>query len=414
MNISARAALMAGVATVTASAVLVAPSVQPLPPPKPTIQLAADSSALQPSDPISDYIAQLNAYFPQLLDAAGQQLSRPGHLFERLGGTDPDTAELRYRAATAAARSNSHTGIDRELLEGAYHAIEPWVQWGFELAAYGVGWIPWFGWLAPQITIFYHFGEGIVQPSLFNITDWLDGDGTFWQNVGDFGVNETINAFIYLANRRKSIFWLPSLPPLPPVAMHIPLQPGCDDADGPDGDAAGEFDARRRACSIGVTRTPQPTETSTGFQGGAGARYRERTSQTSAILPGCSRSSPGELRRRRSVPSRRVKTRSRLNSATRSMSERDIDDAPSPLTRYQDGPTRATRSAPTSVGHDTGPTRRHKVWFRHRVRCGVRSPRRQPTSPTPCAQAGRARSPRRSRRGRRLWPRVCATPPRRP
>ena len=77
MTISARAALMAGVATVTASAVLVAPSVQPLPPPKPTIQLAADSSALQPSDPISDYIAQLNAYFPQLIDAAGQQLSDP-------------------------------------------------------------------------------------------------------------------------------------------------------------------------------------------------------------------------------------------------------------------------------------------------------------------------------------------------
>ena len=75
MNISARSALMAGVTTMTASAVVVAPSVQPLPPPKPTIQLAADSSALQPSDPISDYIAQLNAYFPQLIDAAGQRLS---------------------------------------------------------------------------------------------------------------------------------------------------------------------------------------------------------------------------------------------------------------------------------------------------------------------------------------------------
>ena len=42
MSISARSVLMAGVATVTASAVLIAPSVQPLPPPKPAIQLAAN------------------------------------------------------------------------------------------------------------------------------------------------------------------------------------------------------------------------------------------------------------------------------------------------------------------------------------------------------------------------------------
>ena len=48
MKISARSVLMAGVATVTASAVVIAPSVQPLPPPRPTIQLAA---AVQPVVP---------------------------------------------------------------------------------------------------------------------------------------------------------------------------------------------------------------------------------------------------------------------------------------------------------------------------------------------------------------------------
>ena len=239
MTISARAALMAGVATVTASAVLVAPSVQPLPPPKPTIQLAADSSALQPSDPISDYIAQLNAYFPQLIDAAGQQLSDPATFLsdwaERIltppsfGTAPPPPPPVVIPTPGSIASS----------LEGAYHAIEPWVQWGFELAAYGVGFIPWFGWLAPQITIFYHFGEGIVHAIAHNTLDWLDGDGTFWQNVGD-GVNETINAFIYLANAQID-FWLPSLPPLPPLPCIFRCNLAATTLMGPTTTPLGEF-----------------------------------------------------------------------------------------------------------------------------------------------------------------------------
>jgi hypothetical protein len=64
-------------------------------------------------------------------------------------------------------------------IKAIYNAVEPWVQWGFELAAYAVGWVPYVGWLSPQITIFYHFGERIVRSIVFNFADWLDGNITF-------------------------------------------------------------------------------------------------------------------------------------------------------------------------------------------------------------------------------------------
>ena len=89
-----------------------------------------------------------------------------------------------------------------------------------------VGWIPYVGWLAPQIDIFYHFGERIVRSIVFNIAFWLDGNISFAQGLVNVGV-DTINAFIYLANDQID-FWLPPLPPiaaatpdLPP--MYLPL-----------------------------------------------------------------------------------------------------------------------------------------------------------------------------------------------
>lgn len=52
---------------------------------------------------------------------------------------------------------------------GVYNAVEPWVRYGSDLAAYAVGWIPYVGWLAPQITIFYNFGERIARSITYNI-----------------------------------------------------------------------------------------------------------------------------------------------------------------------------------------------------------------------------------------------------
>ena len=101
------------------------------------------------------------------------------------------------------------------LIKNTYNAVEPWVQWGFEVAAYAVGWVPYVGWLAPQIMIFYNLGERIVRSITFNIADWIGGQVSFAQGLINVGV-DTINSFIFFANDQLA-FWLPPLPPIPPI-----------------------------------------------------------------------------------------------------------------------------------------------------------------------------------------------------
>ncbi len=105
-------------------------------------------------------------------------------------------------------------------IKNIYNAIEPWVQYGFELATYAVGWVPYVGWLSPQIMIFYHFGERIVRSITFNIADWLDGSVSFIEGLINVGV-DTINSFIQLGIDQWN-FWLPPLPPLPPLPLSAP------------------------------------------------------------------------------------------------------------------------------------------------------------------------------------------------
>jgi hypothetical protein len=189
MSISARAALMAGVATVTASAVLIAPSVQPLPQPKPAIRLAAN---VQLTAQPADYFSQLGEWWqPIFWPSAGQPFP------------PPPTEPLPTPTSIVSG------------LEGAYHAIEPWVRYGFELATYAVGWVPYVGWLSGQIMIFYNFGERIVHAIAHNTLDWLGGNGSFLQNLGE-GIRWSIDALIQLGIDEWNYF-LPPLPPLPPI-----------------------------------------------------------------------------------------------------------------------------------------------------------------------------------------------------
>ncbi|MCV7170626.1 hypothetical protein H7I41_11935 [Mycobacterium manitobense] len=99
-------------------------------------------------------------------------------------------------------------------LEQAYHIIEPWVRYGFELGEYAVGWIPYVGWLAPQVMILYNFGERIVHAIVHNTLDWIDGDGSFGQNLAE-GLSWSLDALIQLGIDELN-FFLPNLPPLPP------------------------------------------------------------------------------------------------------------------------------------------------------------------------------------------------------
>lgn len=119
--------------------------------------------------------------------------------------------------AAAVTAANAFAPIAQSI-ENAYLLIEPYVQYGFELASYAAGWLPWIGWIvAPQIMYFYNLFEPMVQSGLFNILDWLGGSITFAQGLNNFftATTASINYFI-----QTEIYWflsfLPPLPPLPP------------------------------------------------------------------------------------------------------------------------------------------------------------------------------------------------------
>jgi len=198
MGISFRSVLTIGVATVTATAVAFGPAVQeptPAAPPAPVIAVR--------SAPV-DLAAQIDA--PRL----GRPLDGEVGWVQRF--IVPPSASNPFPAPPSGPgpAPQSVTGT----LEWAYHAIEPWVRYGFQLATYAVGWVPYVGWLSGQIMIFYNFGERIVHAITHNTLDWLSGNGNFLFNLGE-GIAWTVDAFIQLGIDEWN-FFLPPLPPLPP------------------------------------------------------------------------------------------------------------------------------------------------------------------------------------------------------
>jgi hypothetical protein len=186
----AKKAVTAGIATISASAIAVAPSVQPpAPAPAANIRLAAQvQQAATPFDPFS------------ITDWLGRIVIPPS-----LGAPFPTPQFLPQVAPTSLG----------SFIINAYNAIEPWVRYGFDLAAYAVGWIPYVGWLAPQITIFYNLGERITRSIAYNLGNFLNGQISFGQGLTNVAI-DTINSFIFFANDQIA-FWLPPLPPIPPL-----------------------------------------------------------------------------------------------------------------------------------------------------------------------------------------------------
>ncbi|MDT5139607.1 MAG: hypothetical protein QOD58_3869 [Mycobacterium sp.] len=142
----------------------------------------------------------------------------------------PTGAARAVTAASALLQSAGVTGVAGAAaalpaaafgdgIKSLYLAIEPWVAYGFDLASYAAGWVPWIGWIvAPQIQFFYNWIEPMVQSGLFNILDWLGGSISFSQGLNNFlnvAWNETWQFFY------DEFYWvfgsiLPPLPPLPP------------------------------------------------------------------------------------------------------------------------------------------------------------------------------------------------------
>jgi hypothetical protein len=194
MELSARSLVMSGVAVVAASAVAVVPSVRPLPPVSvapPTIRLSA---AVQPLIIQPDSIPSLwDEIRLGIVPSLGASLPTP----PTIPGPTPGPTNFEFE----------------DLIQNTYHAIEPWVRYGFELATYAAGWIPWVGWLSPQIMIFYNFGESIFHSFVDNSAEWLWGPLPFWEGLGNWA-QDSWNALVQLGIDEWN-FWLPGLPPLP-------------------------------------------------------------------------------------------------------------------------------------------------------------------------------------------------------
>lgn len=107
-------------------------------------------------------------------------------------------------------------------IDATYNAIEPWVQYGFEVAAAAVAWIPYVGWFSGQIMVLYDFGESIVASGVYNFTDFLRGDGGIISNLVDFGIDVGL-AFVWLGLDEVAQFF-----PLPPFCCYPPRPPVAD------------------------------------------------------------------------------------------------------------------------------------------------------------------------------------------
>ena len=147
MDISIRSCLTAGVATITAAAIAFVPSVEE---PAPAARATSAGSRRVAADTT------------HRTGAAVGHGDRPAEPPRRVVATDRGAAERRPTRPDAPVPAGGRAHVHRQQHQNVYNAVEPWVQWGFDLAAYAVGWVPYVGWLAPQITIFYNFGERIV------------------------------------------------------------------------------------------------------------------------------------------------------------------------------------------------------------------------------------------------------------
>ncbi len=207
MTVFGKRLTAAGIALVSAGAIAVAPTVQPPPRLVPAVQLAAATSptVVQPLAQQSNVLgALLSLDLTRFIipPSAGQPVPTP----PPISGPSPAPTAFEFEDA----------------IINTYHAIEPWVRYGFELATWAVGWVPWVGWLSPQIMIFYNFGERIVESLVVNSANWLWGPLPFVEGLGNVAV-DSWNALVQLGIDEWN-FWLPPLPPFPFAAQQAQAQ----------------------------------------------------------------------------------------------------------------------------------------------------------------------------------------------
>lgn len=215
-----------GIALVSIGTITVASTIQDLAGPIPAIQLTAESPPVMLRiSPTVVLTSPSGAPAPSIGVTAAQSTVQQVSVVESLLRLDlgrfiipPSATQPVPPPPAIQAPTPSPSAIEFEdAIINTYYTVEPWVRWGFELATYAVGWVPWVGWLAPQIMIFYNFGERIVESLVVNSANWLGGSLSFVEALGNVAT-DSWNAVVQLGIDQWN-FWLPSLPPLPPLPL---------------------------------------------------------------------------------------------------------------------------------------------------------------------------------------------------
>ena len=201
MTVSVRSYLTVGVAALAASAVAVAPVHAPAPQ---SISTAAVrlSAAVQPLlQPVDTAAAVLG-----LVSTPAPAVPKPA----AAGSTGTP------QAAVAAASAG-------DAIINAYNAIEPWVQWGFEVGAWAVGYVPYAGYFGSQINIAYNTGEPLVQSWVYSFAYLIDGNVSLIGPTLVSGIKQSITNLVQ-GEIQWILGYLPPLPPIPPFAA-VPAGP---------------------------------------------------------------------------------------------------------------------------------------------------------------------------------------------
>jgi hypothetical protein len=203
MKVFGKKLATASIALVSVGAIAVAPTVQAPPRPVPAVQLAAATS-------------------PTVVQPPAQQSNVLGALFslDLSRFIIPPSAGQPFPTPPQIPGPSLNNEFE-DAIKNTYVFIEPWVHYGVQWAVYAVGWVPWVGWLAPQIDIFYHFGERIVRSLVFNSADWLWGPLPFLEGLGNVA-QDSWDALVQLGVDQWN-FWLPG-PPLPFAARQAQAQ----------------------------------------------------------------------------------------------------------------------------------------------------------------------------------------------
>ncbi|WP_163893797.1 hypothetical protein [Mycolicibacterium hippocampi] len=130
-----------------------------------------------------------------------------------ISGSDAPTPEMLTLPA------NPLLGGLADAIDNTYNAVETPIRALVEAVEEGLTQLGVPNFLAAQGTILYTFGEAVVKSVLFNGTDWLRGEGSFFSNVEDLG-NDLLAAGLWLTIDELNAFDL-----LPPTPVDLPRPP---------------------------------------------------------------------------------------------------------------------------------------------------------------------------------------------